>query len=99
MLPVSTSTPKWHDFSEDEFGDDRCDVCRVQVTLDAHMTFTLLCPTAPCLGDKNPDDGCAFVARPSGTSVCMYCGRIGERQGEESEPFAGFPSATTQVPY
>lgn len=94
---MSNATKKWHPFREDEFGDDRCGGCGVTVTLDAHMTFTLQCPVPACPSDKNPDIGCAFAPneKRSNLSNCLYCGRVGERAGEESEPFAGIPTAPT----
>lgn len=100
MLLVSNPTKQWHPFREDDFGDDKCGRCAATVTLEAHMTFTLPCPVPACPSAQNPDTGCAFAPNESrnNLSTCLYCGRPGEREGEESEPFAGFPSATTQIP-
>ena len=39
--------------------------------------------------------GCAMAPNEQRSSLasCLYCGRAGERAGEESEPFAGLPTA------
>ena len=97
MLPVSTATKKWHPFREDDCGDDVCGRCAVTVTLEAHMTFTLQCPFPPCPSEKNPDIGCVMAPneKRQNLSTCLFCGRAGERVGEESEPFAGLPTAPT----
>jgi hypothetical protein len=91
---MTTPTKKWHDFREDEFGEDVCRGCGCTVTLEGHMTFTLPCPVPACTSPKNPDSGCAFSpnARRDNLSSCLYCGRPGERAGEESHPHAGIPS-------
>lgn len=77
-------TPHWHDFIEDDLGDDTCarPNCGVQVTLEAHMTFSLPCPVSDCSSPKNPDPGCAFAPAGSEPARCLFCGRTGSRDGE-----------------
>lgn len=72
-------TRKWHRFVEDEVGDDTCADCAVQVTLEAHMTFSLHCPAGDCSSEKNPDRGCVFTPAGSEPSRCLFCGRSGDR--------------------
>jgi len=77
------STPStWHRFVEDEVGDDTCGRCHVQVTLEAHMTFSLACPAGDCPSPKNPDRGCVFAPAGSAPARCLFCGRSGARDGE-----------------
>jgi hypothetical protein len=78
---VNTTNTSWHKFDETEDGDEQCTRCRVIVSVEAQMTFSIPCPAGDCSASrKNPDDHCVFVPRHSGPSCCIYCGRQGDRE-------------------
>lgn len=77
----------WHHFRETTDGNDVCARCETQVTLDAHMTFTLPCPAGDCPSPKNPDRGCYFVAHGTNPARCLFCGRTGDVEPDTFTPF------------
>jgi hypothetical protein len=79
------SAKNWHHFRENEVGDDVCTRCEVQVTLEAHMTFSRPCPTPPCPAKANPDTGCLFSPRRSAVSACVFCGNPGSQPVGQDE--------------
>lgn len=82
---MTSTTPKWHQFHDNEDGDDTCSRCLVVVTIEAHETFTHPCPVPRCTGKQNSGDGCVMSPYRGGTCRCLYCGRVGRRGAEPVE--------------
>lgn len=76
---MNTNSPNWHRFDETDDGDEACTRCRVVVSPEAQMTFSIPCPAGECAGKASPDGACVFVPRRSGPSCCIYCGRAGDK--------------------